>query len=453
MMPTLPATMIPVLIAFAPLFSPRVWSHAQVLLVGAILAPAQRTVAAALRVTGLAQVRQFHRYHRVLSRATWSELAVGRVLLGLLVAAFAPTGPLLFGIDETLERRGGKRIAAKGIYRDPVRSSHSHFVKASGLRWVCLMLLVPIPWAARTWALPVLTALAPSERHAAERGRRHKTLTDWARQLLLVVRRWWPERAIIAVADSSYAALEFLAACRSWRAPVTVVTRLRLDAALSDPAPPRRPRQTGRPRLKGQRRPTLVALAADPSTVWTAVMIAHWYGAGERTVEVVSATAVWYHGGLPPVPVRWVLIRDPQGKFATQALLCTDLTSTPAQILAWFVQRWQLEVTFEEARRHLGLETQRQWSAAAIRRTTPVLLGLFSLVTLLAHRRMQAPGRLLRQAAWYRKRHPTFADALALVRRELWQHQAFSMSPDDGEMGIVPRAIVERWTDALCYVA
>ena len=239
-MPTLPAPMITVVRCFAPLFSPRVWSHAQVLVVGAILAPAQRTVTAALRVTGLTQVRQFHRYHRVLSRAEWSGLAVGRVLLGLLVAAFAPTGPLLFGIDETFERRRGQRIAAKGIYRDPVRSSHSHFVKASGLRWVCLMLLVPIPWAARTWALPFLTALAPSERYDAARGRRHKTLIDWARQLLRQVRRWWPERAIVAVADSTYAALELLAACRSWRTPVTVVTRLRLDAALYAPAPPRR---------------------------------------------------------------------------------------------------------------------------------------------------------------------------------------------------------------------
>ena len=452
-MPTLPATMITVLRAFAPLFSPRVWSHAQVLLVGAILAPAQRTVAAALRVTGLAQVRQFHRYHRALSRAAWSELAVGRVLLALLVATFVPTGPLLFGIDETLERRRGKRIAAKGIYRDPVRSSHSHFVKASGLRWVCLMLLVPIPWAARTWALPVLTALAPSAHHDAARRRRHKTLTDWARQLLLVVRRWWPERAVVAVADSTYAALEFLAACRSGRAPVTVVTRLRLDAALYAPAPPRRPGQIGRPRLKGPRQATLAVVAADSRTRWTELTVAQWYGAGPRTVEIASATAVWYHSGLPPVPLRWVLIRDPQGKFATQALLCTDLAITPAQILAWFVQRWQLEVTFEEARRHLGLETQRQWSDAAIGRTTPVLLGLFSLVTLLAHRQMQGPMGVVRQAAWYRQRQPTFVDALALVRRDIWQHQAFSTSPCAEEMVKVPRTFVATVTETLCYVA
>ena len=452
-MPTLPAPMITVLSVFAPLFSPRVWRHAQVLLVGAILAPAQRTVAAALRVTGHAQVRQFHRYHRVLSRAEWSGLAAGRVLLGLLVAAFAPTGPLLFGIDETVERRRGKRIAPKGIYRDAVRSSHSHFVKASGLRWVCLMLLVPIPWTARTWALPVLTALAPSARHDIERGRRHKTLTDWARQLLLVVRRWRPERAIVAVADTTYAALEFLAACRSWRDPVTVVTRLRLDAALYDPAPPRRPRQMGRPRLKGPRQPTLAAVAANPHTTWTALTVAQWYGTGPRTVELTSATAVWYHTGLPPVPLRWVLIRDPKGRFATQALLCTDLAVAPAQILAWFVQRWQLEVTFEEARRHLGLETQRQWSEAAIRRTTPVLLGLFSLVTLLAHPQMQGPLGVVRQAAWYHKRQPTFADALALVRRKVWQHQAFSTSPAAGEVVEIPRPILERLTETLCYVA
>jgi len=452
-MPTLPASMIAAVTAFAPLFSERVWGHAQVLLAGALLAPARRTVSAALRVMGLDHLAQFHRYHRVLSRDRWSGLAASRVLLRLLVAAFVPNGPLVFGVDETLERRRGKRIAAKGIYRDPVRSSHGHFVKASALRWVCLMLLVPIPWAARTWALPVLTALAPSERYDRERGRRHKTLTDWARQALLAVRRWWPDRAIVAVADSSYAALAFLAACRSWRAPVTVVTRLRLDAALYEPAPPRRPRQTGRPRLKGARRPTLAAVAADPGTAWTEVAVARWYGAGERAVEVASATAVWYHTGLPPVPLRWVLVRDPQGKFATQALLCTDPAAAPAQIVAWFVQRWQLEVTFEEARRHLGLETQRQWSDLAVRRTTPVLLGLFSLVTLLAHQQMAAPAAVTRRAAWYRKPHPTFADALALVRREAWRHQAFPTCPCAGEIVQVPRAVVDRLTETLCSAA
>ncbi len=449
----LPPLLATLLAPFAPLFSRRVWAHAQVLLVGALLAPAQRIVATALRATGLAQVPQFHRYHRVLSHARWSGLDAGRVLLALLVATFAPDGPLVFGIDETLERRRGRKIAAQGIDRDAVRSSPSHFVKASGLRWACLMLLVPIPWAGRTWALPVLTALAPSARYDREHGRRHKALTDWARQLLRVVRRWWPERAIVAVADSGYAALAFLAACRSWRKPVTVVTRLRLDAALYDPAPPRRPHQHGRPRLKGARLPTLARVAADTTTAWAEVTVAHWYGAGARTVAIATATAVWYHTGLPPVPLRWVLIRDPQGKFATQALLSTDLAADPAQILAWFVQRWQREVTLEEARRHLGVESQRQWSELAIRRTTPALLGLFSLVTLLAHERMADPSATIRQAAWYHKERPTFADALALVRHELWQHASFQTATCDDEIIKVPRALFVRLTETLCYVA
>src|SRR3954463_4240530 len=180
---------------------------------------------------------------RVLNRAAWSGRAAARVLLGLLLGAFVPKGPVLLGLDDHIERRRGKRIGAKGIYRDPVRSSKGHFVKASGLRWLSLMLLIPIPWAGRVWALPFLTTLAPSERYAHEHGRRHKTLTDWARQLILQARRWMPERALVLVADSSFAALELLAGLV--RQDVTCVTRLRLDAALYTPAPPRRPNRAG----------------------------------------------------------------------------------------------------------------------------------------------------------------------------------------------------------------
>jgi hypothetical protein len=402
---------------------------------------------------GLEHGERFERYHRVLSRDRWSGLAVGGTLLGLLVAAFVPSGPLVVGVDATVERRRGAKIAAKGIYRDAVRSSHSHFVKASGLRWVCPMLLVPIPWARRVWALPFLTALAPSERYNREHGRRYKALTDWAGQLLLVVRRWWPERPIVAVADTTYAALEFLARCRSWPTPVTVVTRLRLDAALYAPAPPRRPHQNGRPRLKGERCPTLAALAADPATAWRCVTVAAWYGAGERRVEIASDTAVWYHSGMPPVPVRWVLIRDPLGPFAPQALLCTDPDAAPEPILAWFVRRWQLEVTFAESRRHLGVETQRQWSEPAIRRTTPALLGLFSLVTLTAHQHFAGKPGPVPDAAWYHKTIPTFADALALVRRTLWAHQAFWTSDAAPDTVKVPRAVIDRLAHLLCYAA
>lgn len=452
-MHTLPPAMILLLHPFRPLFSKRVWAHVQVLLMGAILAPAQRTVAAALRVVGLGASPHFQRYHRVLNRASWSSLAASRVLLRLLVAAFVPDGPLVVGVDETLERRTGAKIAAKGVYRDAVRSSRSHFVKATGLRWVSLMLLTPIPWAHRIWALPFLTALAPSERANAVQGKRHKAVTDWAWQLLLVVRRWWPDRAIVAVADSGYAAIRLLAHCSALPVPITMITRLRLDAALYAPAPPRHPGQIGRPRQKGKRLPTLAAGATDPTTDWQTVTVADWYGAGKRAIALTTDTAVWYHTGLPPVPIRWVLIRDPEERFATQALLCTDLTITPAQIIAWFVRRWQMEATFAEVRRHLGVETQRQWTDKAIGRTTPALLGLFSLVTLLAHPQSREESGPIRQAAWYRKRAPTFADALAVVRREIWAHETFRMSGDDADTIKVPRAFLEHLTATLCYVA
>lgn len=233
-MQTLPTRMLHLLNPFVPLFSKRLWPQVQVLLAGTILAPGKRTVTAALRAMGLENTEQFQRYHRVLNRAAWSARETSRVLLGLLVQTFVRDGPLVIGVDETLERRWGKKIAAKGIYRDHLRSSHGHFVKTSGLRWVCLMLLVEIPWASRVWGLPFLSVLAPSERYTEERGKkRHKKITDLARQMLLLVRRWHPEREIVAVADRAYAAISLLHRCvRSPKKPITFITRLRLDAAL-----------------------------------------------------------------------------------------------------------------------------------------------------------------------------------------------------------------------------
>src|SRR5918997_4716655 len=381
----LPSRFAAVILAFAPVFlQQRTWCHAEVLLIGAILAPGRRTVTSILRITGLARERRFVNYHRVLNRAAWSGRAAARVLLGLLLEAFVPTGPVLLGLDDHIERRRGKRIGAKGIYRDPVRSSKGHLVKASGLRWLGLMLLVPISWAGRVWALPFLTALAPSERYCRERGRRHKKLTDWARQMALQARRWLPGREIVLLGDSSFAALEFLGTLVRHR--LIGITRLRPDAALYEPAPPRKPGTVGRPRTKGARLPNLSVILAGEHTRWVRTTVPGWYGEGDRAVEFCSAMAVWRHAGLPVVPIRWVLLRDPQRRFDPQALLCTDPGRDPLQIVRWFVQRWKVEVTFREARDHLGVETQRQWSDRAIARTTPCLLALFSVVTLLATR-------------------------------------------------------------------
>ncbi len=445
-----PAPIMTRLAPFAPLFDRRTWRRVPLLVAGAILAPGRRMVSSLLRVTGHGQDTAFSTYHRVLNRATWSSREASRLLLGLLLVAFAPTGPLVLGIDETLERRRGKTIRAAGIYRDPVRSSHSHFVKVRALRWVSLMLLVPIPWAGRTWALPFLSVLAPSARSDAEQGQRHKTLTDWARGMVRLVHRWQPTCALVLVGDSAYAVLEFLDATR----PVaTLVTRLRLDARLYAPAPPRMPGQKGRPRLGGARLPSLAVRLADPTTVWTPLTVPFWYGETQRTREAVSETAVWYRTGQPPVPLRWVLLRDPAGGFPPQALLCTDLDADPLQIVSWFVLRWPMESTFHEVRAHLGVETGRGWSEQTIRRTTPVLLGLFSFVTLVAHDQWGDGHPVTKGAAWYHKQTPTFSDALALVRRSLWAHWAFHTSPFAPHPSQISPDFVAHVCDVLCFAA
>src|SRR5215510_5139594 len=449
---SLPIAFISAIEVFAPVFSRPVWQPVQVLMTGAVLAPGKRTVTAILRIMGRSAAANFQTYHRVLNRAVWSPLTASRLLLRLLVAVLIPTGVIVFGLDDTIERRRGERITAKGIYRDPVRSSHTHVVKASGLRWLACMVLAPLAWADRIWALPFLTVLCPSERFYEQRGRRHQPLTERAWQMMRLVVRWVPGRESVFVADSSFAALELLDKVQTLPR-ASLITRLRLDAALYDPAPHRKPGTNGRPRLKGKRRPTLETMVTDEKTAWTPLLVEQWYGEGPRQVEVATDTAVWYHTGKPPVAMRWVLIRDPKKDFKSQALLSTNLAHTPAQMLTWFVRRWTMEVTFEEARTHLGMETQRQWNDRAIARTTPALLSLYSIITLTAQLLIEKGVTCVRSTAWYRKTRPTFADAIALVRRQLWEHIHFSTSQQETDMIKMPRVLFERFIEAVCYAA
>lgn len=448
----LPKGIIHVLRTFEEVFSERVWEWAKVLVIGAILAPGERTVAAILRVMGQASEKQFQNYHRVLSRAKWSSREVSRRLLLLLIQAFFPgEGPILVGIDETIERRRGSKIKARGVYRDPVRSSKGFFVKTTGLRWISMMLLAPVPWAHRVWALPFLTVLAPSERYHEEHKKRHKTITDWARQMIKQLRRWLPERSLVIVGDGSYAVLDFLRAVVQL-SKVIVVTRLRLDACLYDPPAERTVSTKGRPALKGKAQPKLQTRLTDRATVWQKKTVV-WYGGTSREVEIATGTALWYQSPVPPLAIRWVLLRDPAGLFEPQALLCTDQSVEAIQILAWFVKRWPMEVTFHEVRTHLGMETQRQWSDLAILRTTPALLGLFSLVTLFAQQLLDEQPLPIRQAAWYSKALPTFSDTLAFVRQHVWPSAFFRMSSSEHEMVKIPRALFDRFVDTLAFAS
>ena len=383
-----------------------------------------------------------------------SPLQVAQVLLKLLLQHLdRGEGPLPFGIDETLERRQGSQISALGIYRDAVCFGRSYVVKASGLRWISLIWLGHIPWAGRYWALPVLTALAHSERYYRRRGRSHKKLTDRARQMILQLRRWLPHRSLVLVGDSGYAVLDLLRLCQSLRQPVTFITRLRLDAGLYAPAPPRVPGQNGRLRGKGPRLPTLKEQLGFPAVSWNTVPVA-WYDGTVRVVELASQSAVWYHSGKPRVPIRWVLVRDPKGEFDPQALLCTDPSVAPVQALEWFVLRWKLEVTFQEARAHLGVENQRQRSDRAIARTTPALMGLFSWITLAFQLLQKQRSMIQRTAAWYAKPAPTFVDTIAVVRRHLWlASEGFSVSSPHLDSEKASTAFYDRLIDSLAYAA
>jgi len=436
--------------ALRPCFTAPSWEHVLVLVMGALLAPGKRTVSSCLRMTGRAEAANFAGYHQILNRACWSPRAVARCLLSLIVERLVPDGPIVIGMDDTIERRWGRRISARGIYRDPVRSSHGHFVKASGLRWLSFMVLTPVPWTNLVKALPVLTLLAASERADQKSGRRHKLLTDWARQGALQLCRWLPGRRIIFVGDSSFAVHELAHAIA---ARATLISRLRLDASLFARPPERTTRTLGRPAQKGPPLPKLKTLLTDPATIWTTITVSAWYGhVGGKTLEITSDTALWYRTGTPVMEVRWVLVRDPEGTRAPQAFFSTDTTLEPAEIIALFVRRWQIEVTFAETRAHLGIETQRQWSDKAILRTTPALFGLYSLISLWACDLLTRTTRPY-AAAWYRKTNLTFTDAIGAVRLTLWVGDINQRSPPDREPHNISPTRMLRMAQALCFAA
>lgn len=436
---------------FAPLFTRPTFGNALRLLKGAILSLGSRTVTAALRALGRQDDPHFLNYHRVLSRARWDTRKASRILLHALVRAFAPAGqPLVFAVDDMIERRWGSRIKARGIYRDPVRSSRGFFVKTSGLRWVALMFLPHIAWARRVWALPFLSVLAPSRRYAESAGRRHKSVVDWARQMILQLARWLPDRQLIVLMDLSYTGQQLFGAIRT---RVSVVAQMRLDSRLHAPPPPRLPRQRGGPRKVGERLPTLKHRLADPRTEWSCVRLDGWYGQREIDLQIATGTALWYYPGNPAIPIRWVLVRDPSGKRDPRAFLSTDPQMDALAIVQLYIRRWSVEVTFQETRRHLGVETQRQWSDLAIARTTPCLLALFSIITLLAHRLGQGQILHTRSAAWYSKALPTFSDAIAAVRRHLWAAENLLHSDSAAEYQRIPLPLLRRMTDALAYAA
>jgi len=434
---------------FRPLFTAPTWKKMGILLRGTLLARGRRTVTGALRQTGYQHDSHFSAFHQVLNRARWAPLEASRHLLTLILQTFVQAGGTLdVVIDETLERRWGAQIRKRGHYRDSALSSHERSVSSPGLRWIVLAVVVTVPWTRQRWALPFLATLATTPEVSAKLGLRHKTVGMRAHQLVSLLRRWLPGVPIRLMGDMAYSILELGLHCAKQQ--ITLIAPFRLDSVLHQPAPPRTPHARGRPRVVGQRLPALAHLLQDPQTVWQRLTL-DWYGEGKRALELCTGTACWYRFGSVPLPIRWVLTRDPAGKRPAKALFCTDPAQPAEEIVGDFMKRWSLESTFEEGRAHLGLETQRQWSDLAVERTTPLLLGLYSLVTLFGHA-LAPNGQLpLKQTAWYHKQAATFLDVLALVRRHLWGNFAFPTSPSDPNVVLLPRSMLAQLAHAVCY--
>jgi hypothetical protein len=450
-MPALSAEIIQLVSTFSIAFTVPTFRKAVTLLCGTILAPGRRTVAAALRVVGLAADKHFTNYHRVLNRDRWWPWILSKLLLALIIGVFiSADAPLILLIDETIERRRGDKIQYKGWFRDPVRSTGRYLNKVLGIRWMCVCLLVPVPWSPRPWALPFMSVPALSKATSTQLNKRQRTIVEWAALLMGKVRRWQPDREMILVGDGTYAALSLIRCCQSFDPPVTFVSRLRWDAALHDF--PEQRSQSGPKPKKGNRQPNPGARLKDPGTPWQALTLP-WYAGQEKVVQFVTGVSLWAKRGEAPAPIRWVLVRCPQDRhFKPEAFYCSDASRSSAQILAWVIARWNIEVTFEELRTHLGFETQRQWSKRAIEHTTPCLFGIFSLVVLMA--KVLYPHTLpVRTASWYPKQEASFSDALAAVRYHLWKASDYSMSPKLPDMLLIHQYTLDSLLELACYSA
>jgi len=444
----LPEAILTVVAPFRPLFTAPTWRKLMTLLTGTLLAHGRRTVCSALRLSGEASNAHWSAYHQVLNRAHWSPLAASRCLLRLIVERLLPPDAAIeIAIDETLERRWGPQIHKRGHYRDSALSSRKRSVSSPGLRWIVMAVVAPVPWSQQPWALPFLVVLATTPAVSEQLGLRHHTVGERARQMIRLLARWLPDRQIRVLGDTAYSCLEL--GVRASRCGVTLITPARLDSVLHAP-PPEQRRRGGKPQVIGTRLPSLETILADPATQWHQSQIA-WYGQGLRTVEWCTGTALWYRIGHPPLPIRWVLTRDPEGKRPVKALLCTDQTLSAEAIMRLFMHRWPLETTFEESRAHLGIETQRQWSDLAIERTTPLLFGLYSLITLAGGQIAEMGALQVEQTAWYRKTQATFHDVLACLRRQIWLAERNQTSPSDPDVGLLARSRLERLLYAACF--
>lgn len=449
---SLPEAVEPLLARFSIAFTRPTFQRALVLFVGFVLTVGRRTVTRALRTTRSLTCGHFCDYHRVFSRARWSLWPLGKALAAVVLELVPAQEPVTCPVDDTVTQHRGKTVYGKGRHRDPCRSTRTHNVWVWGHCWVVLAVNVKFPFASRPWALPVLCALYRTREVNERDRRRHKTPIVLARQLIATLMHWFPQRTFILLGDGHYASHELAAFCRRHHRRLTLVSLLHPRAHLCEAPPPRRPGQMGRRRIRGAKLPhPQDAVAAAGRKRQRATV--GWYGGQKRRVEWVSQTAHWYKATEGLVPIRWVFVHDLEGTHQDRYVYSTGPNLSPPAIITLYTGRWPIEVTFQEAKQHLGLATPRNRTDKSVLRTAPCLLGLFSVVAVVFHRHLHGKPARPRMDPWQPKREATFSDALAAVRRLLWQETVLAESDQTGALKNLPRKLRDLLLDQLAMAA
>ncbi len=372
---------------------------------GVILCRSGKTVCGCLRVLGKKGEAAFANYHHLLSRCKIDMRKGAKILIEMLLPL--TNGTVIFVVDEHLERRRGAKIKAKATYRDPVASSKSRIIKCFGLKWVVLTMLITFSWSKRPFALPVFCALRYPEDHPKYKNRRLKSGTDIICQMLIVIRRWFPDMPITLLGDGDYARVKLCELCK--RLSIDLISRMRADARLHD--------FVSEGKRKGRRPKVGKRLARPEESAWKKVAIS-WYGGNVKEVLISARNCLWLAGkGSAVINLKaiWVQLRATDEVI----LMATNLNIDALYVIEGYVKRWNIEVTFRECRDYLGVETQRQWSDLAIARTTPFLFGMYTIITLIGNALYAERGILAESTAWYKKSSLTFSDLLEAVRQEL----------------------------------
>jgi len=420
------STLLGVFASWAPVLTEPTFANLAMLLRGAVLASGPRTVTGCLAAVWPLVNKHWSAYENVARRARMPMLVMARGLFLLVLALLPGNAVIELVVDETLVRRYGPWVVGVGMHRDAVRSSQRRVEVSPGHKWVTLGVVMRLSFLRCPVAFPLLSVVYSTRKHARRNHakrlyRKHRTVCELALLMVRVVVRWAQGRQFRLIGDGSYGTHELAnVLCPSSRYPqlrcVSLVSRFPLDGATYAAPAPRSGR--GRPRVKGAKFPSPRAVAAVPATAWTRVWVA-WYGGTYREVLLCSGTGLWYRPGCGVTPVCWVLVRQLEGKRGDEAFFTTDLTMAPEAIVEAFVRRWSLETAFEETRAHLGLETLRNRSANAVRRSVPLVLALYSLIVVWFAGHVRHPEAWVHRTPWYPKRDVTFSDMLAAARHDI----------------------------------